>query len=144
MLIGEYKHNLDPKKRLSIPSKFRKELGEGAVLTRGLDNCLFVFPLKQWHQLAEKLANLPMGQQDTRSFARLLLSGATEVEFDSLGRILIPEYLKSYGNFTKEVVVAGLYNRLEIWDAKRWQDYTSNLEKNSDTIAEKLGELGVI
>lgn len=144
MLIGEYTHNLDPKKRLAIPSKFRKELGEGAVLTRGLDNCLFVFPLRHWNQLAEKLGNLPMGQRDTRSFARLLLSGAVEVEFDSLGRILIPEYLKRYAGLEKSVVVAGLYNRLEIWDQSRWSSYKENLEKNSDSIAEKLGELGAI
>jgi MraZ protein len=143
MLIGEHTHNLDAKKRLAIPAKFRKELGEGAVLTRGLDACLFVFPLQQWHQLAEKLANLPMGQQDSRSFGRLLLSGAVEVEFDTLGRVLIPEYLKQYAGLARSVVVAGVYNRLEIWNEEKWKAYKSNLEKNSDNIAEKLGELGV-
>lgn len=143
MLIGEYKHSLDPKKRLSIPSKFRKELGEGAVITRGLDNCLFVFPSAYWHQLAERLGNMPLVQQDSRSFARLLLSGAMEVDFDSLGRILIPEYLKHYADLKKTAVVAGLYNRLEIWDEQRWEQYKSNLEKNSDQIAEKLSELGI-
>jgi len=144
MLIGEYRHNLDPKKRLSIPSKFRKELGEGAVLTRGLDNCLFVFPLQSWNELADKLKNLPLGQQSTRSFARLLLSGASEVDFDSLGRILIPEHLKSYASLKKIVVIAGVLNRLEIWDDENWTAYKANLEKNSDSIAEKLGELGII
>ena len=144
MLIGEYKHNLDPKKRLSIPSKFRKELGEGAVLTRGLDNCLFVFPLQSWKPFAEMLAGLSMAKKDTRSFSRLFLSGAVEVEFDSLGRILIPDVLKEYASLSKLVVVAGLFNRLEIWDEKNWNSYRSNLEKNSDSIAEKLGELGII
>ncbi len=144
MLIGEFTHNLDPKKRLAVPSKFRKELGEGAVLTRGLDACLFVFPLKQWNELAEKLGGLPMGQENARSFARLMLSGASEVEFDGLGRILIPDYLKKYAGLEKSVVVAGLFNRLELWDAKRWDAYKANLEKNSDAIAEKLGELGFI
>jgi len=144
MLIGEYQHNLDAKKRLAIPSKFRKELGEGAVLTRGLDNCLFVFPLPQWNQLAEKLGNLPMTQQSTRAFARLLLSGAMEVEFDVLGRILIPEYLKNYAGLKKSAVIAGVYSRLEIWDAERWESYKEKLEKDSDSIAEKLGELGMI
>ena len=144
MLIGEYKHNLDAKKRLSIPSKFRKELGEGAVLSRGLDNCLFVFPLKFWTPFAEMLAGLSMAKQDTRSFSRLFLSGATEVEFDSLGRILIPDSLKEYSGLDKSVVVAGLFNRLEIWDEKKWSNYKANLEKNSDSIAEKLGELGII
>ena len=144
MLIGEYKHNLDPKKRLSIPSKFRKEFGEGAVLTRGLDNCLFVFPLQSWKPFAEMLAGLSMAKKDTRSFSRLFLSGAVEVEFDSLGRILIPDVLKEYASLSKLVVVAGLFNRLEIWDEKNWNSYRSNLEKNSDSIAEKLGELGII
>src|SRR3989338_5758124 len=144
MLIGEYNHNLDPKKRLSIPSKFRKELGEGAVLTRGLDNCLFVFPLQSWKPFAEILAGLSMAKKDTRSFSRLFLSGAVEVEFDSLGRILIPDVLKEYAHLNKSVVVAGLFNRLEIWDETRWNKYKGDLEKNSDSIAEKLGELGII
>lgn len=144
MLIGEYQHNLDAKKRLSIPSKFRKELGEGAVLTRGLDNCLFVFPIKQWEQLAEKLGNLPMSQQGTRAFARLLLSGAVEVEFDVLGRILVPEYLKNYAGLKKSITVTGVHTRLEIWDSERWTSYKEKLEKDSDSIAEKLGELGMI
>ena len=144
MLIGEYKHNLDAKRRLAIPSKLRKELGEGAVLTRGLDNCLFVFPLKSWTPFAEMLSGLSMAKQDMRSFSRLFLSGAVEIEFDSLGRILIPDHLKSYSCLKKSVVVAGLFNRLEIWDEERWNDYKSDLEKNSDKIAEKLGELGII
>ena len=143
MLIGEYKHNLDAKKRLSIPSKFRKELGEGAVITRGLDNCLFVFPSEYWAKLAERLGNMPLVQQDSRSFARLLLSGAMEVDFDGLGRILVPEYLKNYAGLKKVAVVAGVYNRLEIWDDEKWENYKANLEKNSDSIAEKLRELGI-
>jgi len=144
MLIGEYKHTLDPKKRLSIPSKFRKELGEGAVLTRGLDNCLFVFPLGQWANFAEKLGNISIGQQDNRSFARLFLSGAVEVEFDSLGRILIPDNLRDYADLKKAVIIAGVSSRLEIWDEEKWSIYKSKLEKNSDSIAEKLGEMGII
>ncbi|KKS23381.1 MAG: cell division/cell wall cluster transcriptional repressor MraZ [Candidatus Yanofskybacteria bacterium RIFCSPHIGHO2_01_FULL_41_27] len=144
MLIGEHAHNLDAKRRLAIPSKFRKELGEGAILTRGLDNCLFIFPSKYWMPFAEMLAGLSMAKQDTRSFARLFLSAATEVEFDSLGRILVPERLKKYAGLKKSVVVAGLFNRLEIWDEDKWNDYKLTLEKNSDSIAEKLGELGMI
>lgn len=144
MLIGEHAHNLDAKRRLAIPSKFRKELGEGAILTRGLDNCLFIFPSKYWAPFAEMLAGLSMAKQDTRSFARLFLSAAVEVEFDSLGRILIPERLKEYAGLNKSVVVAGLFNRLEIWDEEKWKNYKLNLEKNSDSIAEKLGELGMI
>ena len=144
MLIGEYKHSLDKKRRLSIPSKFRKELGEGAVLTRGLDNCLFVFPSQSWKPFAEMLAGLSLAKKDTRAFGRLFLSGAVEVEFDSLGRILIPDVLREYAFLNKAVVVAGLFNRLEIWDEVRWNSYRHKLDKNSDDIAEKLGELGII
>ncbi len=144
MLIGEYTHNLDPKKRLSVPAKFRKELGDGAVLTRGLDGCLWLFPSNQWSDLANKISALPMAQSDSRSFARLLLSGATEVEFDGLGRILIPEYLKAYASLRREVVVAGVHSRLEIWDKDTWTEYKKKLEKNSEAIAQKLGDLGTI
>lgn len=144
MLIGEFKHNLDAKKRLAIPSKLRKELGEGAVLTRGLDNCLFVFPLKAWNEFVQKIGALPFTQKGTRAFSRLMLSGATEVEFDALGRILVPDYLKNYAGLTKTAVIAGVYNRLEIWDENRWLAYKADIEKNSDSIAEKLGELGII
>ncbi|TSC92044.1 MAG: MraZ protein [Parcubacteria group bacterium Licking1014_17] len=144
MLIGEYKHTIDAKKRLSVPSKLRREVGEKAVLTRGLDNCLFLFTLNEWEKLASKLGTLPLGQQDTRSFVRLLLSGAVEVEMDQLGRILIPDYLRDYAGLKKNAVIAGLFNRLEIWDEEKWQAYKSEIEKKGDSIAEKLGELGVI
>lgn len=144
MLIGEYTHNLDPKKRLSVPAKLRKVLGKGAVITRGLDTCLFVFPVPQWRQLAEKLAALPISQADSRSFSRLLLSGAMEVTFDQLGRILVPDYLKTYAGLKRQVVVAGMYTRLEIWDAGRWDDYKRRIEKHSDEIAQKMGDLGAI
>ena len=144
MLIGEHTHTLDSKKRLAIPAKFRKELGEGAVLTKGLDSCLFMFPNAQWHQLAQKIAGLSLGQQDTRSFSRLLLAGAVEVDFDGLGRILVPDYLKSYAGLTRQVVVVGLYSRLELWDEARWDSYRANIEQHSDQIAEKLGELGFV
>ena len=144
MLVGEHAHIIDPKKRLSIPAKLRKEIGERAVLTKGLDNCLFLFPMKEWEQLADKLGKLPMGQQDTRGFVRLLLGGAAEVELDQLGRILVPDWLRDYAGLKKSVIIAGLVSRCEIWDEERWTAYKANLEKNSDRIAEKLGELGVI
>ena len=144
MLIGEYTHSLDPKKRLSVPAKLRKVLGKGAVITRGLDACLFVFPVPQWRELAEKLSALPISQSDSRSFSRLLLSGAMEVSFDRLGRILVPDYLKTYAGLDRNVVIAGLYTRLEIWDAKKWSVYTKQIEKRSDEIAQKLGDLGAI
>lgn len=144
MLIGEYTHNLDAKKRLSVPAKFRKELGNGAVLTQGLDGCLWLFPSRQWKQLAERIAALPPWQADSRSFSRLFLSGASEVEFDGLGRILIPEYLKTYAGLGREVVVTGVHTRLELWDKRVWAEYKKKLEKHSDALAQKMGDLGTI
>lgn len=144
MFIGEYIHLIDNKKRLAVPSKFRKEFVEKAILTRGLDNCLFLYPLGEWQKFSEKLGQLSMGQADTRSFARLMFSGAVEVEFDNLGRILIPDYLKNYAELKKRIVVAGVLNRLEIWDQGKWEGYKKEIEKNTDAIAEKLGELGLI
>jgi MraZ protein len=144
MLIGEYKHIIDPKKRLSVPSKLRKEIGDKAVLTRGLENCLFLFPMKEWEVLSEKISQLPMGQKDSRGFARLLLSGASEVELDQLGRVLVPDYLRDYAGLEKAVIVAGVGKRLEIWDQAKWNAYKNDIEKNGDQIAEKLGEIGMI
>ena len=143
MLIGEYTHTIDPKKRLAVPSKLRRELGDQAILTRGLNNCLFLYPLQQWQKLTDKLAQLPMGQGDTRSFMRLLFSGAAEVELDQLGRILVPDYLKNYAGLGQRVVIVGVYDRLEVWDEVRWHHYKEEVEKNTDMIAEKLGELGL-
>ena len=143
MLIGEYTHTIDAKKRLSVPAKLRKEIGERAVLTRGLDNCLFLYTMEEWQKLTEKLGELLVGQRDTRSFLRLMLAGAVEVEFDQLGRILVPDYLKVYAGLHTRVVIAGVYSRLEIWDEGRWETYKAEVEKNTDMIAEKLGELGL-
>lgn len=143
MLIGEYKHTIDIKKRLAVPSKMRKTLGERAILTRGLNNCLFLYPTEQWNKLTEKLAQLPLGQGDTRSFLRLMFSGASEVEIDQLGRILIPDFLKTYADLQQRVTIVGVYDRLEIWDENRWEAYKAGVEKNTDMIAEKLGELGL-
>ncbi|MDD5084266.1 MAG: division/cell wall cluster transcriptional repressor MraZ [Candidatus Moranbacteria bacterium] len=143
MFIGEYLHSIDAKKRLALPSKFRGELGNKVVVTRGLDNCLFVYPMRVWEALAEKLGSLPVGEAGTRSFIRLMLSGATDVEMDSQGRVLLPEYLKTYAGLEKEVTVSGLFNRLEIWDTEKWSAYKADAEKNSDEIAEQLGKLGI-
>ncbi len=143
MLIGEYTHTIDPKKRLAVPAKLRKELGDRVIVTRGLNNCLFVYPLVEWQKLTEKLSNLPMGQGDTRSFLRLLFSGAAEVELDQLGRILVPDYLKQYAGLHQRVVITGVYDRLEIWEEARWNSYKNEVEKNTDMIAEKLGQLGL-
>ncbi|MEI8344333.1 MAG: division/cell wall cluster transcriptional repressor MraZ [Candidatus Moraniibacteriota bacterium] len=143
MFIGEYQHNIDSKKRIALPSKFRKELGTKVVVTRGLDKCLFVYPIKTWKELAEKLGTLPMGESSTRSFVRLMLAGAVDSDVDSQGRILLPEYLKEYAGLDRAVTVAGLFNRLEIWDDAKWKEYRNKAEENSDEVAEQLGKLGI-
>ncbi|MDX1608271.1 MAG: division/cell wall cluster transcriptional repressor MraZ [Candidatus Spechtbacterales bacterium] len=143
MLLGEFSHSIDTKKRLAIPAKFRKEVGKSVVITRGLDNCLFIFTKEEWKKLADKIGSLPLGQSDARGFARLMLAGAMEVTLDKLGRIVIPDYLKKYASLKKQVVVTGVYNRIEVWDDKLWNTYKSKSEKNAGDIAERLGELGV-
>jgi len=143
MFIGEYNHTIDDKGRLAIPVKFRGDLARGAVVTRGLDASLFLFPKEEWDKLAEKLAGLPLGQSNSRAFARLMLAGAMDVELDKQGRVILPEYLRQYAGIGKQAVVAGLYNRLEIWDSKKWEDYKAKTESEVGNIAEKLGELGV-
>ncbi len=143
MLLGEFKHNLDTKGRVALPVKFRNKLGAGAIITRGLDHCLFVFAHKEWETLAQKLMALPLAQANSRAFSRLMLAGASDVEIDKQGRILIPDYLREYAGLKKETVITGLYNRMEIWDKEEWQKYKQKTETESDEIAEKLGELGI-
>jgi len=144
MLIGEYKHSIDPKKRLSLPSKWRKELGKNLVITRGLDNCLFIYPHKEWQKITEKIGQLPLGQADTRGFNRFFLSGAVEVSVDSVGRILVPDFLKDFAKLNDKVVLAGIHDRVEIWDENKWSDYKERIEGQADALAEKLGEIGVL
>lgn len=144
MLIGEYTHSLDPKKRLSLPAKFRSELGKKVVVTRGLDNCLFIYPLKEWQRITQKVSELPLGQADTRGFNRFFLSGAVEVDIDSVGRILVPDFLKDFAGLTTKVVLAGVHSRVEIWDESVWMEYKKRIEKQADALAEKLGEIGIL
>ena len=143
MFIGEYEHSIDPKKRLALPAKFRVELGSRVVVTRGLEHSLFVYPLPVWEKLAEKLGTLPIGEKETRSFTRLILAGASDVELDSQGRVLIPEYLKTAAGLKKDVTIVGLYNRVEIWDTRVWKKYKTVAARNTDRIANELGKLGV-
>jgi MraZ protein len=143
MFIGEYNHKIDQKGRLAIPAKFRRELKDGAIVTRGLDNCLFLYTKKEWDQLALKLSRLPISQSNTRAFSRLMLAGAMDVEIDRQGRIIIPDYLRKFAGLNKNTIVAGLLNRLEIWDKGKWEIYKKNTEKASNKIAEALGELDV-
>jgi MraZ protein len=143
MFIGEYNHNLDSKGRLAIPAKFRASLKKGAVVTKGLDNYLFLYSKEQWQKMAEKLASLPTSQAKARAFSRHMIAGAMDVEFDSQGRITLPEYLRKFAALNKKTIIAGLYNHLEIWDEEAWNKYKKQAEKNSNDIAESLGNLGV-
>ena len=143
MFIGEYQHNIDEKGRLAVPVKFRRELSRGAVVTKGLDDCLFLYSLKEWKAIAEKLSKLPINQANTRAFARLMLAGAMDVQIDKQGRVVLPDYLRKYAALNKKVIISGLYSRLEIWDEKKWKKYKNTTEKSSGEIAEKLGEIGI-
>lgn len=143
MFLGEYNHALDEKGRLSIPAKFRAALKKGAVVTRGLDGSLVLYTLPEWKTLAEKLAALPISKQTSRAFVRLMLAGAMDVSLDAQGRITIPEYLRQYAGMTKNIVIAGLYNRLELWDDAAWETFKRNTEARGADIAEQLSELGI-
>lgn len=143
MFIGEYTHSLDTKGRMAVPAKFRPKISNEAIITRGLDSCLFIFTKADWEELAKKLVALPLAQANSRAFARLMLAGAMEAELDAQGRILIPDYLRAYAGLKKEAVVAGLYNRIEVWDTEAWAAYKRKTEGNSEEIAEKLSELGI-
>ncbi len=144
MLIGEYLHTIDQKNRLSVPSKFRKELGKIVVVSRGLDKCLFLYSLDSWKKLADKLSTeLPWGKAENRSFMRSMIAGASDVSIDALGRILLPENLKNFAFLEKEAMVVGLYNRVEIWKPEIWKTYNEVSNQNTELIAEKLGELGL-
>ena len=144
MFIGEYEHTLDEKKRVSLPKSFRTALGKKMVITRGLDNCLFIYSQKNWEKVATKLEALSFAQADTRGFNRFILSGAAEVEADAAGRILIPEHQKEFAGLKKTVVFTGVSDRVEVWDTDRWNAYKRTIEKQADALAEKLGEIGAL
>lgn len=144
MLIGEYTHTLDKKKRLSLPAKFRKELGKKVILTHGLDNCLFLYPIKEWVKVSEKLSELGVGKADTRGFNRFMLAGAVEINLDSIGRILIPDFLKDFANLKTKVVIIGVHSRAEVWNKESWESYKKQIEKKADALAQKLGDIGAL
>jgi len=144
MFIGEYQHSLDEKKRVSLPKSFRAGLGKKVVMTRGLDNCLFIFSRPAWEKVAKRLEGLSLAHADTRGFNRFMLSGAVEVEVDGSGRVLIPDHQKEFANLKKNVVFAGVSDRVEVWDSARWSAYKSRIEKSADILAEKLGEIGAL
>ncbi len=143
MFIGEHRHIIDHKGRIAIPAKFRAKLAEGCVITRGLDYSLFIYTQKEWQKLSEKLSKLPIGQSDARAFARLMFSGASDIELDKQGRVVIPVYLREYAGLKTESVICGVFSRIEIWDREKWEKYKKDLEQESTDIAEHLGDLGV-
>lgn len=145
MLIGEYTHTIDDKNRVSLPSKFRTLLGKKIVITPGLDQCLFVFTTKEWEKIANRLSeNSSVLSADMRSFSRWMFGGATEVEVDNIGRVLVPDFLRERANLKTKVVLIGVQNRLEIWNEKSWSDYKRQVEKSADSLAEKLSGLGIM
>jgi len=143
MFIGEYKHTIDPKNRMTIPAKFQGQLNDGAIITRGLDNCLFVFTNEEWKKVAEQIKQQSFTTANARAFSRLMLAGAMDVKLDNQGRILIPSYLSDYANLGQKVIVAGLYDRLEIWNEDNWNEYKKNTEANANDIAEHMSNLGI-
>jgi MraZ protein len=143
MFLGEYQHSLDSKGRIIVPSKFREELGSSFIATKGLDNCLFLYPMDEWRTIEEKLRSLPFTRADVRSFARFFFSGASELEIDKQGRILLPSNLRDYAMIEKEMVIIGVGSRVEIWAHEKWAEYNQAAESSYELIAENLVGLGL-
>lgn len=143
MLLGEYEHSIDTKGRLAMPAKLREGLGEHFIITKGLDGCLFVYDMEQWHILEQKLSALPMSRKGARDFTRFLFSGACEGECDKQGRVLLPANLRKYAGLEKDAVVVGVGARAEIWDAQRWAEYNAATADDVNEQAEQLADLGI-
>ena len=141
MFMGEYNHTIDTKVRLIIPAKFREQLGNEFVVTKGLDGCLFVFPMNEWELFEQKLRTLPLTQKSARKFTRFFVAGATECELDKQGRILLPQTLREFAQLEKDVVLSGNLNRVEIWSKANWTD--NNAYDDMDDIAEQMTDLGL-
>lgn len=138
MLSGEYRHSIDLKGRIIIPSKMRDEMGSKIVITRGLDGCLFGYNEKNWNSILEKLNTLPFTKRDARNFTRFMTSGAITLEFDRQGRVNIPNYLSDYANLLKDVVIVGVINRIEIWSKEKWEEFMNNNVESLSDISENL------
>jgi MraZ protein len=141
MFMGEYQHTIDDKNRLIIPSKFREELGDEFVMTKGLDNCLFIYPQEEWKKLEQKLIALPFTKADARAFVRFFFSGASECGLDKQGRVLVPQILKEHAKLLKDVVIIGVSSRVEVWSREVWERYSQEAEKDYESIAENLTDL---
>lgn len=143
MFMGEFQHNFDTKGRMIIPAKFRTDLGDRFIVTRGLDKCLFIYPMDEWEVLEGKLKKLPLTKKDARAFTRFFFSGAVECEIDKQGRINVPQSLRTYANLDKECVVIGVSNRLELWAKEAWDDYFDDSEESFAEIAENLMDFDI-
>ena len=143
VFIGEYHHSIDEKGRLQVPAKWRSKLAEGAVVTKGFDGSLKLYPLEVWAGIAEKLASLPQSQPSVRAYVRQTLAGAVDVELDKLGRIVLPPLLKSFANLKKGVTLAGLHDHIELWDQATWDGYVHTIDGNSPELAAVLQGLGL-
>lgn len=142
MFIGEYQHSIDNKNRMKVPAKLKEGLSNVFIMTKGLDGCLYAYPVDEWKKLEEKLKSLPITNKDARAFVRFIFSGAAEIEIDKQGRALIPQNLIEYASIVKDIVSIGVSTRVEIWSREKWNEYN---EKNIDydKIAEKMSELGI-
>ncbi len=141
MFTGEYQHTIDGKGRLIMPAKFREVLGDSFVINKGLDGCLFVYPMKEWKILEDKLKQLPFTNKDARAFARFFFSGAVDCEADKQGRILLSSNLREYAEICKEVIIIGVGTRIEIWSREKWNGYSLETEKSYEELAEKMVDL---
>lgn len=147
MLIGEYNHTFDDKNRISLPAKFRKEMGGNVVIAPGVDHCLFIFTMKGWKEFAERLSRPDSSsvlQADNRNFNRLIIGRAVEVEVDKGGRMLIPDHLRQYARLGEKATIVGVLNRAEIWDSEAWEKYRAEYEKKTEDMAERLAGAGII
>lgn len=143
MFIGEYQHSLDSKNRITMPSKFREELGDSFVMTKGMDDCLFIYSINEWKIVENKLKSLPMTSKDARAFIRFFFAGASECEIDKQGRVLIPTNLKEYAKIEKDTVVIGVSTRIEIWSLDEWNRFNNDANISYEDVAEKMSQLGI-
>lgn len=143
MFIGEYQHTLDPKNRVIMPSKFREKLGDSFVMTKGLDNCLFVYSSEEWSIVEDKLKSLPMTNKDARAFVRFFFAGACECDLDKQGRIVMPTNLKDYAKIDKELVIIGVSTRIEIWSREEWNKFNNDANISYEDVAERMSQLGI-
>ena len=143
MFIGEYRHTLDNKNRVIIPAKFREQIGDSFVITKGLDNCLFVYSMDEWRRIEEKLKEIPMTSKDARAFVRFFFAGASVCELDKQGRILVPSNLIKFANIDKDVVIIGVSTRIEFWSLEEWNKFNSDANISYEDVAEKMSQLGI-